>query len=195
MSQIEWLTEISIKLGKASNRMRMTNKMETGLGLIHEVISEIDSERETLMRMNEELSDDEICINCEGELVKGQCPECNFAFKVDTFYPNDHIADEISVHIWGLKLPTSIKVWKNYDNDWGETTFENNGEINVVDSETMSLEQALERYTMFGEDDFPNSGHFSEVLRGFISKSDKGDELIWIVDEMSMQMARITRVN
>ena len=185
MSQIEWLTEISIKLGKASHRMRMTNKMETGLGLIHEVISEIDSERETLMRMNEDLSDDEICINCEGELVNGQCPECNFAFKVDTFFPNNTDAGE----------STSIKLWQNYDDGWSEPTFENNGEINVVDSETMSLEQALERYTMFGEDDFPNSGHFSEVLRGFISKSDKGDELIWVVDEMSMQMARITRVN
>ena len=140
------------------------------------------------------LSDQEICINCEGELVNGQCPECNFAFKVDTFYPNNRTSDEVNVFL-NIVLPTSIKLWQNYDDGWSETTFENNGEINVTDSETISLEQALERYTMFGEDDFPNSGHFSEVLRGFISKSDKGDELIWIVDEMSMQMARITRVN
>ena len=79
MSQLEWLTEISIKLGKASNRMRMTNKMESGLELIHEVISEIDSERETQMRMNEELSDDEICINCEEPLnpQNGLCDDCN----------------------------------------------------------------------------------------------------------------------
>ena len=194
MSQIEWLTEISTKLETATRNMQMTNKVESGLGLIREVISEIDSERETLMRMNEELSDDEICINCEGELVNGQCPECNFAFKVDTFYPNNRTSDEVNVFL-NIVSPTSIKLWQNYDDGWSETTFENNGEINVVDSETMSLEQALERYTMFGEDDFPNSGHFSEVLRGFISKSDKGDELIWVVDEMSMQMARITRVN
>jgi len=185
MSYLEWLTEISIKLDKARNNFTQTAKVESGLPLLRDVISEIDSERETLMRMNEELSDDEICINCEGELVKGQCPECNFAFKVDTFFPNNTDAGE----------STSIKLWQNYDDGWSETTFENNGEINVVDSETISLEQALEKYTMFGEDDFPNSGHFSEVLRGFISKSDKGDELIWVVDEMSMQMARITRVN
>ena len=43
------------------------------------------------------LSDDEICINCEGELVNGQCPECNFAFKVDTFYPNNRTSDEVNV--------------------------------------------------------------------------------------------------
>lgn len=194
MSQIEWLTEISIKLDKARNAFTQTAKVESGLPLLRDVIAEIDSERETLMRMNEELSDDEICINCEGELVKGQCPECTFAFKVDTFFPN---GTEVDFQTFGqpIDLPTSIKLWQNYDNGWSETTFENNGEINVVDSETISLEQALEKYTMFGEDDFPNSGHFSEVLRGFISKSDKGDELIWVVDEMSMQMARITRVN
>ena len=79
MSQLEWLTEISTKLETATSNMQMTNKVESGLGLIREVISEIDSERETQMRMNEELSDDEICINCEEPLnpQNGLCDDCN----------------------------------------------------------------------------------------------------------------------